>query len=223
MPIPSKLELESQLFAILKTLKTVHKDVMDGKLSYSSYCNIVRQKINDLMIVELTFQSKGIEFGTILNDMMVSEEFFSLIPQIQEFISLTEKKQNQNTEKLLTDSEKNLAEITGTKNKIANFGQYTINPIKLANLASDIAVSFITIFDFFKMELNDPHLLHDSFQRLENALKEFPGLDELYLDVKNETRKMNSEFTEEKQQTFFKSFEKLYRRYLAVLKNPNHL
>ncbi len=223
MPVPSRLELESQLFAILKTLKTVHKDVTDGKISYSSYCNLVRQKINDLMIVELTFQSKGLEFSTILNDMKVSEEFFSLIPQINDFISLSEKKHNQSSEKSLTNSEKNLAEITGTENKIAIFGQYTINPIKLANLASDIAVSFITIFDFFKMELNDPNLLHDSFQRLENALKKFPGLDELYLDAKSEIRKMILEFTEDNAQSFYSSFEKLYHRYLAVLKNPNHL
>lgn len=225
MPIPNKLELESQLYAILKTLKTVHEDVLNGKIPYSSYCNIVRQKINDLMLVELTFQSKGIEFSTILDDMKVSAEFFSLIPQIQEFITLTEKKQSDTliNSKLLTDSEKNLAEVTGTENKIANFGQHTINPIKLANLASTITGSFITIFDFFKMELKDPKLLHDSFQRLNSALKEFPGLDELYLDVKSETRKMNSQFSVENQQEFFTTFETLYRRYLAVLKNPNHL
>jgi hypothetical protein len=225
MPIPNKLELESQLYAILKTLQTVHEDVLSGKIPYSAYCNIVRQKINDLMLVELTFQSKGIDFGTILDEMKVSTEFFSLIPQIQEFITLTEKKQSDTLDKsnLLNDSEKNLAEVTGTKNKIANFGQYTINPIRLANLASTITGSFITIFDFFKMELKDPKLLHDSFQRLIFALKEFPGLEELYLDVKSEIRKMNSQFSEENQEEFYTSFEKLHRRYLAVLKNPNQL
>ncbi len=226
MPIPSRLDLESQLFAILKMLKTIHEDMISGKTSYSSYCSIVRQKINDLMVVELTFQAKGLEFSTILNDMMVSEEFFSLIPQIHEFITLTEKDQNNNSENpaVLTEQEKNLAMITGVENKTANFGRYTINPIKLANLASEITAGFITIFDFFKLEMEDPQLLQDSFQRVEKALKEFPGLEDLYLDLKSLTRKVTSEIDiHENPQEYYQSFEKLYRRFLAVLKNPSNL
>lgn len=221
MPNPSRLDLESQLFGILNTLKTIHQDVQRGKISYTLYCSTIRQKINDLMIVELTFQAKGLEMEKILEYMMISEEFFRLIPQIHDFISLQEQSNSLiSSDPLdLTEFEKNLRDVTTARNQIASIGNVLINPIMLANLASEITANFITIFDFFKLEMEDPNLLTDSFQRLQHALQNFPGLDELFLDVKTVIREVQSGIKNSERRTeLFHSFEQLYHRYLAILK-----
>ena len=226
MPNPSRLDLESQLFGILKTLKTIHQDVQRGKISYPLYCSTIRQKIKDLMIVELTFQAKGLELKKILEDMMISEEFFQLIPQIHDFISLQERSSSlitsDNTE--LTEYETNLRDVTTAQNQTAMIGNVPINPILLASLASEITANFITIFDFFKLEMDDSHMLQDNFQRLLDALEKFPGMDELFLDVKKTIRDVQSGIEiSEKKMELFHTFEQLYRRYLAILKNPGNL
>jgi len=222
MSTPSRLDLESRLFGVLQTLKTVHTDIKNGKLSYSSYCSIVRKKIKDLMLIELTFQAKGLKMDTILDDMMLSEEYFQLIPQIQEFITLSERKEKIDNSIPAMENEGELEELT--KNKTTMIGNVQIHPIKLANLASTITGNFITIFDFFKLELTDPQLLHDSFHQLENALKEFPGLENLYLDFMSLTRKVTGDkSTHDDNDELYHSFEKLYRRYLAFLKNPSNM
>jgi len=219
--MPTRLDLESQLFSILKTLKTIHEDMINGRLSYSSYCNIVRQKINELMIVELSFQSKGLYLDAILNEMMVSEEFFTLIPKIHDYVALTAQKK--------PEMSKSFAKIptSGThpiEQKIVYLGNHAINPIRLANLASEITANFITIFDFFKLELGDPNLLQDNINRLEGALKEFPGLEELYLDFKSFLRENKPKFSEMNNTLpILESFVKLYQRFLAFLKQPSNL
>ena len=77
MAIPTRLDLESQLFAILNTLKALNNDMKKGKITYPSYCAHVQQKIKALMVLELTFQAKGFELDTILKEMDLSEESFS--------------------------------------------------------------------------------------------------------------------------------------------------
>ncbi len=222
MSIPSRLELESRLFGIIKTLRTAHEDVISGKIHYSSYCNLIRQKIKELMIVEMTFQSKDLEMDSVLKDMMVSEEFFALIPQIHEYITLIEQTSDQTIDDidLHTESER----ILNAEKKSVVIGKYTIHPIRLAELGSEITGNFITIFDFFKLGLTDAQMLQKNFTKLEKALREFPGLEQLYLDFKATVREITSRnYIIENQERIYDSFEKLYKRYLAMLKNPNNL
>jgi hypothetical protein len=221
MPNPSRLDLESQLFGILKTLKTIHQDIQSKKISYPLYCSTIRQKIKDLMIVELTFQAKGLELEKILEKMMISEEFFDLIPQIHDYISLQEQSTSldKTSPSDLSEYEKNLRDVTTARNKTAIIGNILINPLLLANLASEITANFITIFDFFKLEIDDSLLLQDNFQRLLDALEKFPGMDELFLDVKNTIRSIqsNGEISP-KRKEIYRSFEQFYQRYLVFLK-----
>jgi hypothetical protein len=225
MSIPTRLDLESQLFAILKTLKTVHKDMLCGKISYSSYCTIVHRKIKELMLVELIFQAKGFDLDSILKEMDLSEEFFSLIPHLQNSLIAADSSPplSQTYQSSLSEVEKNLADLAEKEKITAQFGDYAIHPLILAQLSSDITYGFITIFDFFKLKLQDYQLLEDSFERVEKALKKFPGLDNLYLDYKDIVRKVKSDPDKENSQNHMESFEKIFQRYLAALKNPKNM
>ncbi|MBN2155613.1 MAG: hypothetical protein JW776_06195 [Candidatus Lokiarchaeota archaeon] len=196
------------------------------RIVYSAYCDIIRQKIHELMVVDLTLEAKGLKMDSIMQKMRISDDFFKLIPQIQNHISLKEQKNNWPLSPLIpqTESEKHLDQISSRLQKVASFGKYTLNPLVLANLASEITANFITIFDFFTLEMKDSHLLEENFNRIQKALKEFPGMDEIYLDFKTIIRKSNKIFSSDKERDLiYHSLENLYHRFLAILKSPNNL
>ncbi len=224
MTVPSRLDIESQLYGIIQVLKSIHQRLKSGNISYTAYTNTIREKLKQLMVLELTLQAKELIMDEVLEKMNLSDDFFQLIPQIHKHVELIEQEivQTYKSPTKLTDSEQILDNIAKKSHKMAVYGNHKIHPLQLANLSSEITAGFITIFDFLKMDIEDTHLLQETFQRLMGALKTFPGMDELFLDLSSFIRKIDSKMSTNKKETF-ESFEKYYRRFLTILKQPSNL
>ena len=145
-----------------------------------------------------------------------------VIPQIQSRVCFIEQDQidTYDSSNSLTDSEQILVDIVTKSHKMAVYGNHTMHPLQLANLASEITAGFITIFYFFKLYLKDFSLLTETFQRLQDALKIFPGMEELYLDLVSLIRTIKPETNRD--QTY-QLIEKKYHQFLAILKHPINL
>ena len=177
------------------------------------------------MVVELIFQGKGFDLDSILKEMDLSEDFMKLLPLLHHSLMAKQLIHTGSIEKpsSLSEIEKTLNDMSKTEKITAQLGQYAMHPLFLADISSMITSGFITIFDFFKLGLSDIQILYDSFQKVENGLKDFPGLENLYLDFKAAVRKTKSEIKSSDHEKLIESFENLYRRYLAVLKNPDNV
>ena len=204
MSLPSRFDLESQLFALIRTLGDLQKKVELGDFSFNFYRDKISEITNGILLIELIFKKKGYDLDKILDEMNISEEFFSIIPKIKNFmlfrnIDITEKqtkhgKKDKIDQILEIHSDKEPIDGSGSDFKILDFNfkeddkylinEIPVNPLKLARMSADITSDLITIIDFIKLKMPlEISILFELGKRLYDNLKLFPGMEELAVDV----------------------------------------
>ena len=86
MSLPSRFDLESQLFALIRTLGDLQKKVESGDFSFNFYRDKISEITNGILLIELIFKKKGYDLDKILDEMNISEELFSIIPKIKNYM-----------------------------------------------------------------------------------------------------------------------------------------
>lgn len=205
MPLPSRYDLESQLFALIRTLVDLQKKVESGDFTFNFYRDKISEITNEILLIELIFKKKGFNLDEILDEMNISEDLFSIIPKIKNYILF---RNIDMTEEEQTKHEKNeikvpILEIQSDKEPIDNFSsdfkildynfkeddkylinEIPVNPLKLAKMSADITSDLITIIDFIKLKLpSDVSILFELGKQLYDNLKLFPGMEEIAVDV----------------------------------------
>ncbi|MHA1728770.1 MAG: hypothetical protein ACTSWY_08570 [Promethearchaeota archaeon] len=234
--LPSRFELEAKLFAIIKTIRDLQKKVKNGQFSLKFYHDTITVKINELLLIELIFKKKGMELESIINEMEISDEFFHIVPQIKDYIlfkdiKFEERTKNQNAVDIIdlegrSSFQQDSPLLQNTRDVLKNRNLQTqnyvllnktpVNPIGLAKISAAITSDFITILDFFRMELKDFAVMFELGNNLCENLKSFPGMEELSIDVSLFLKEIsgNEELTGDlKFAEMYKKFESFYIQF----------
>lgn len=209
MSLPSRFDLESQLFALIRTLGDLQKKVELRDFSFNFYRDKISEIANEILLIELIFKKKGFNLDKILDEMNISEELFSIIPKIKNYMLLFQnieinenqtkrEKLSQNLKKekndqILEGSDKESVDRTRSDFKVLDFNfkedekylinEFPVNPMKLAKMSADITSDLITIMDFIKLKMPKISILFELGKRLYDNLKLFPGMEEIAVDV----------------------------------------
>lgn len=205
MSLPSRFDLESKLFALIRTLGDLQKKVELGDFSFNFYRDKISEITNEILLIELIFKKKGYDLDKIMDEMNISEELFSIIPKIKNYmlfrnIEMTEEEQTkhgkkENLEQILEiHSKKEPIDDNSSDFKILDFkfkdedryliNEIPVNPLKLARMSADITSDLITIIDFIKLKMPlEISILFELGKRLYDNLKLFPGMEEIAVDV----------------------------------------
>ena len=210
MSLPTRFDLESQLFALIRTLGDLQKKVESGVFAFTFYRNKISEITNEILLIELIFKKKGFNLDKILDEMNISEDLFSIIPKIKNYILFRNIEMNEkrtNNEKLDHNlGKEKIDQIIGSYPgkrpihdsnsdfKLLNFNfkeddeylinEIPVNPLKLAKMSADITSDLITIIDFIKLKMpKEISILFELGKRLYDNLKLFPGMEELAVEL----------------------------------------
>ncbi len=239
MKPPSRFELESQLFALVKTFSDLQEKVKSGAFSFNFYYTSLKKKMKELFLIELVFKKKNMDLGDILDEMEISKEFLHIIKEIKAYLLLKNvelKKQNKSidktTDKIIhLEKKTEIEEDSDILSKLIDLNleypqsvdfislnDIKVDPIELAKISADITSDFITIIDLLKLKLQNLPLLKELTKNLKENLNNFPGMDELSIDIsitlKNKIMKKENSILEENDfDELFTNFESYYIQF----------
>lgn len=233
--LPTRYDLETELFSILKSINDLQRKIKIGDISLPFYRTSIEKKFNEFHLIELILKKKGMNLEKVLRDMHI-EEISNEVLRLKDLVLFenvkVEHRSKKSQESKIEDFEfKNIEPpesnsktmrdtITSLDDKQSRLECYALvgdvmtNPIALAKLSSEITSDFITILDFFQLNLKEMNVFYDIGDHLEHNLKLFPKMETLAIDLssflKNKTtiNKMKYEELSKKFENYFYIFKK---------------
>lgn len=233
--LPTRYDLESELFSIIKSINDLQRKMKSGDISLPFYRSALENKFNEIHLIELILKKKGLNLDKILKDMHI-DDISGEILRLNELVLFgnvkvehRSKKANEiklndfdlkniqpqdSKSKIIKDTINSLEDKQSRLECYALVGGTLANPIALAKLSSEITSDFITILDFFQLNLKDLNVFYDIGEHLEHNLKLFPKMETLAIDLgsflKNKTaiNKMKYEELLKKFENYFYVFKK---------------
>ena len=168
----SILEIESELFALVKTIKNIHKKYTNAEIQPNFYLKSIKSTIQELIQFNFELQEKGINLNIFLEKMGFSEDYHTAIDIINSAL---------------------LERQVGKPDQIDLKPKLQQAVLELPGISTEITSSFITLMDALKLrDIATGKLLKKLFLDLLISLEKFPGLDSikekiesLYTKIKN--------------------------------------
>ncbi len=178
----SILEIESELFSLVKTIVKIHKKYIKGEIQENFYLKSIKSTIQELIRFNFELQDKGINLSNFLEKMDFSEDYHMAIDIINNVASLKSNPSQVDVNFQKTDTKK--------QQLIPKLQQAVL---ELPGISTEITSAFITIMDALKLNnIATGNLLKNLFLDLLISLEKFPGLETIkekietiYSDIKN--------------------------------------
>lgn len=178
----SILEIESELFALVKTIINIHKKYTKGEIQENFYLKSIKSTIQELIQFNFELQDKGLNLNIFLEKMGFSEDYHMAIDIINNVANL---KFNPNQVDI------NYKKIDTIDENLKPKLQQAV--LELPGISTEITSSFITLMDALKLrDIATGKLLKKLFLDLLISLEKFPGLDSIkekidsfYIKIKN--------------------------------------
>ncbi len=184
----SVLEIESELYSLVKTLKRIHERYKKGEIQENFYLKSIKSTIRELIQFKFELQEKNVQMKDFLQKVEFSEDYFKIVDIINNISNL---KSNPNT----LDQKK-----ISTKNGMNAKIQRAV--LELPGLSTEITAAFITLMDALKLgDIASGKLLKKLFSDLLSALHRFPGLDDLSEEIETLSININKLQDDEIQNT----------------------
>lgn len=172
--LPSRFEIESQLFGLIKVLADLDEKYHSGEFSVQTYREKFQEKIEQFLELDLITKRKGLVMDELISDISLGKEYEAILPKIREFVVFS-KIDIESAERSESNSNKFVDLLENDSSEQA---------MLLAKLSAAITSDFITILDFFELALNDNVILKELATQLGNNLGLFPEMEDLALDYK---------------------------------------
>ncbi len=168
----SILEIESELFALVKTIINIHKKYTKGEIQENFYLKSIKSTIQELIQFNFELQDKGLNLNLFLEKMEFSEDYHTAIDIINSAL---------------------LERQVGRPDQIDLIPKLQQAVLELPGISTEITSAFITLMDALKLKnVATSKLLKKLFLDLLISLEKFPGLDSikekidlLYTTIKN--------------------------------------
>jgi hypothetical protein len=184
----SVLEIESELYSLVKTLKRIHERYKKGEIQENFYLKSIKSTIRELIQFKFELQEKNVQMKDFLQKVEFSDDYFKIVDIINNVSNL---KSNPNTL-----DQKKISTKQGMNAKI----QRAV--LELPGLSTEITTAFITLMDALKLgDIASGKLLKKLFSDLLSALQRFPGLDDLSKKIETLSNKINKLQDDEVQNT----------------------
>lgn len=162
----SILEIESELFALVKTILNIHNKYSKGEIQENFYLKSIKSTIQELIQFNFSLQDKGINLNIFLEKMGFSEDYHQAIDIINNVSNLKFNPSQVDTNYKKADE--------NLKPKL----QQAV--LELPGISTEITSSFITLMDALKLrDVATGKLLKKLFLDLLISLEKFPGLDSI--------------------------------------------
>lgn len=163
----SILEIESELFSLVKTIIRIHKKYTQGEIQDNFYLKSIKSTIQELIRFNFELQDKGINLSTFLEKMDFSQDYHMAIDIINNVASLKSNPSQMAVNFQKTDTKKQ--QLTPKLQQAV---------LELPGISTEITSSFITIMDALKLgNIATGDLLKNLFLDLLISLEKFPGLE----------------------------------------------
>ena len=86
MNTPTRYDLESKIYANIKTIEELQSKLDSGDFSFSTYRKLIQVKIRELLYTDAILRSKGLNLETVTKEMNISCDFVNLLPKISNLI-----------------------------------------------------------------------------------------------------------------------------------------
>jgi len=163
----SILEIESELYSLVKTIIRIHKKYTQGEIQDNFYLKSIKSTIQELIRFNFELQDKGINLSTFLEKMGFSQDYHMAIDIINNVASL-----KSNPSQMAVNFQKTETK----KQQLTPKLQQAV--LELPGISTEITSSFITIMDALKLgNIATGALLKNLFLDLLISLEKFPGLE----------------------------------------------
>ncbi|MFX0023424.1 MAG: hypothetical protein ACFE9S_13950 [Candidatus Hermodarchaeota archaeon] len=153
-------KLESELFALVKSITNLNKKYQKGTVNQNFFKKALKTTMNNLLKLNFTLKENNIQLIDLLNKMDFTHEYNSAIDIINRVSSL-----NISDDSIATKSRTFL---------------------ELPGITSEITTSFITLMDALTLEgLSKNDIIINLFEELTYNLSKFPGLDDILSRVES--------------------------------------
>jgi hypothetical protein len=161
----SNFEIESELFALVKSIRNLYEKFQEGKINDIFFRKAVNNATKGLMKINFYYKEKNISFKEVLVRLKIYKDYTKLVEIFNDFPSsstsdATFKNINRSTE---------------------------MDPLKmdysfleLPRITLDITTAFITLMDALKLEdLHSKDLIFKLFHDLKTHINKFPDLEQI--------------------------------------------
>ncbi|MFX0029373.1 MAG: hypothetical protein ACFE8B_09195 [Candidatus Hermodarchaeota archaeon] len=203
----NKLNIESELFALINTILNAYSKFKEGVLKQSFFQKKVRNTINDLVKFNIYLDENKIKLSELLEKMNFNEQYYSAIEIINK-LSALEFSGSFNEEQPNDESQ-------GSRTM-------TSTVLALPSITLEITSAFITLMDILKLKgFHEIELVDKLFNDLYRSLDRFPGMDDLKERVKDIHKRALSKyqvienvnhFVEEIVDEIYKSFKEFQNK-----------
>ena len=163
-------EIESELYALVNTIKNHWVKYKENTINENFFRKALRNAVKGLLKINISLKEKGLLLSKVLKDMDFVKEYNSAVRTIDEILVINPHKENYG---FLDEDHSHFS--NSIKSSI----------LELPGITSEITTSFITLMDALKLEgLRNSDLIMKLFKELKLSLKNFPGIDDITLKIK---------------------------------------
>ncbi|MFX1278393.1 MAG: hypothetical protein ACFFA3_03195 [Promethearchaeota archaeon] len=174
-----KLDIESELFALITTILNAYSKFKEGILKESFFQKKVRTTIKDLVKFNISLDENNINLTELLEIMNFNEQYYKAIEIINN-LSALELSDTLNEEK---SQDETISRITSS------------TVLELPSITLEITSNFITLMDILKLKgFHEIELVDKLFNDLNLSLEKFPGIDDLREKVKKIYKRASSQY-----------------------------
>ena len=167
----NKLDIESELFALINTIINAYEKFKEGVIKDSFFQKKVRNTITDLVKFNIYLDEKKIILSELLKKMNFVEKYYNAIEIINRISAL--EFSSALSEESRRDKPQDSKAISSTV-------------LELPGITLEITSAFITLMDALKLKsFHEIELVDNLFNDLSRSLKKFPGMDDLRGKVKS--------------------------------------
>lgn len=171
----SILEIESELYSLVKTLTKVHNKYRLGEIQENFYLKSIKTSIRDLIQFNFDLQDKNVQLQDFLKKMDISDDYDMIINIINNVANLKANPKGEH-----------LVESRNATQKI----QQAV--LQLPGLSTEITTAFITLMDALKLgDIASGKLLKKLFSDLLTSLYKFPGLENVANSIENLSKQIS--------------------------------
>lgn len=181
-----KLDIESELFALITTILNAYSKFKEGVLKESFFQKKVRTTIKDLVKFNISLNENNIKLSELLEIMNFNEEYYKAIEIINNLSALE-----------FPDSlpEERQSEVYRTMSSTV---------LELPSITLEITSTFITLMDALKLKgFHEIELVDKLFNDLNLNLEKFPGIEDLREKVENVHKRALNEYQVEGNNNYF--------------------
>jgi hypothetical protein len=117
MLLPSRLELESKIFAIIKTMQDLYEKAESAQISTTFYQSSIQQKIHEIYLMEFISKKKNMDLDKIINEMKIGDQFQDVITKLRSSLLLKTPIQTKTIIKEPTEQNKVVSKGKKTSSK----------------------------------------------------------------------------------------------------------